>query len=1067
MKRSTISERAIVLAPRGRDAKVAVALLVEAGIGAEVCASLPALLYELDHGAAVVVVTEEALATADLSPLSTWIEDQEEWSDLPFIVLTSHGGGIERNPSARRYLTVLGNATFVERPFHPTTLISMVHAALRGRRRQYEARARLEALRDSEARLRLATENAEVGFWDVDLINDVLIWPPRVKEMFGISPDAPVTMNDFYQGLHPDDREMTANAYAAATNPKLRSLYDVEYRTVGKEDGIVRWVAAKGRGLFDNAGHCLRVVGTAVDITARRTAEAALRESEARFRNMADLAPVMTWVTDADGRCTYLNRPWYEFTGQTETEAEGFGWLEAVHPDDQGWSGEMFRSANKKQEAFRLEYRLRRSDGVYRWAIDAASPRFGIYGEFLGYVGSVIDIDERREMEERLRESETRYRTLFNSIEAGFCVAEVDENAQNGRIDYRVVEANPAFYRHSGFPETILGRWLREAAPALEEHWFEAYARVARTGIPVRFEQGSDMLRRWFDVYAFPTGEPEERRVAILFNDISARRNAEEQLRQLNETLELRVAEALAERRVLADVIDGTDIFVQVVDHNYIWLAINKSAAAEFARIFGVNAPKAGDSMLEVLSGRPEHQAAVKAIWSRALAGEEFVEVEEFGDLAIDRRHYEMRFRTLRDPEGRAAGAYQFVSDVTERLREQARLTEAEEALRHAQKMEAVGQLTGGVAHDFNNLLTIIKSSTELLRRTGMAEHRRTRYVDAISDTVDRASKLTGQLLAFARRQSLKPEVFSVEDRIQAITEMLKTIVGSRIRIETDVSDAPCFVQADASQFETALVNMAVNARDAMNGEGTLTVKIYRAPRIPALQNHAARKGDFVCVALSDTGSGIPAENLLQIFEPFFTTKDVGKGTGLGLSQVYGFTKQSGGDVSVQSTAGSGTTFTLYLPRVEGMTNKEPAESNDVSADEMIVAIRPRVLVVEDNVEVGTFSTHLLQDLDYETTWAANADEALKLLARANNFDVVFSDVVMPGMSGIELGLEIQRRYPGLPVVLTSGYSHVLAEEGRHGFELLQKPYAADELSRVLSRAIGVPNMPLQKRLLE
>ncbi len=387
--------------------------------------------------------------------------------------------------------------------------------------------------------------------------------------------------------------------------------------------------------------------------------------------------------------------------------------------------------------------------------------------------------------------------------------------------------------------------------------------------------------------------------------------------------------------------------------------------------------------------------------------------------------------------------------DITE-------LKQAQDALRQAQKLEAVGQLTGGVAHDFNNLLTIIKSSTDLLRRPGLAEERRRRYVDAISDTVDRASKLTGQLLAFARRQALKPEVFDPVQRIRSITDMLRTIVGSRIEIAIEAGCEPCYVEADASQFETALVNMAVNARDAMEGEGRLTVRIDEVSEMPSIRGHAGGGGRFVAVSIADTGCGIPQDRLAQIFEPFFTTKEVGKGTGLGLSQVFGFAKQSGGDVAVESAVGRGTTFTLYLPHFEG------DETHLSAADEQRAGVVDedgrgrRVLVVEDNVEVGQFSTQILGDLGYATTWASNADEALRLLANVNGFDAVFSDVVMPGMSGVELGQEIRRRYPGLPVVLTSGYSHVLAEEGRHGFELIKKPYAAEELSRVLRRVTRV-----------
>ncbi len=386
--------------------------------------------------------------------------------------------------------------------------------------------------------------------------------------------------------------------------------------------------------------------------------------------------------------------------------------------------------------------------------------------------------------------------------------------------------------------------------------------------------------------------------------------------------------------------------------------------------------------------------------------------------------------------------------------RDVSELHHAQEALRQAQKMEAVGQLTGGVAHDFNNLLTVIKSSTDLLRRPGLAEDRRRRYVDAIAETVDRASKLTAQLLAFARRQALKPEVFDAVQRIRSIMDMVRTIVGSRVTIVTEVACDECFIEADASQFETAIVNMVVNARDAMDGEGTLQIRVQHRQTMPALRGHAAEARPYVAVSLADTGHGIPPDKLGQIFEPFFTTKEVGKGTGLGLSQVYGFAKQSGGDVEVESTPGRGTTFTLYLPQAE--RTDAVGESPDGSASRGLDEGRGRhILVVEDNMEVGRFSTQLLQDLGYETTWAPNGEDALKLLSEAHGFDAVFSDVVMPGMSGIELGQRIRRLYPELPVVLTSGYSHILAEEGRHGFELLQKPYAAEELSQILGRITG------------
>ena len=375
-----------------------------------------------------------------------------------------------------------------------------------------------------------------------------------------------------------------------------------------------------------------------------------------------------------------------------------------------------------------------------------------------------------------------------------------------------------------------------------------------------------------------------------------------------------------------------------------------------------------------------------------------------------------------------------------------------EETLRQSQKLEAIGQLTGGVAHDFNNLLTVIKSSTDLLKRPGLPEERRARYIGAISDTVDRAARLTGQLLAFARRQALKPEVFDIGQSVRTIGDMVGTLTGARIQVITRLPDVPCFVNADPSQFDTALVNLAVNARDAMDGAGQLTVSVWAVQEIPAVRKHKAVQGQFVAVSVADTGTGIPPEQIERIFEPFFTTKGVGQGTGLGLSQVFGFTKQSDGEVRVESTLGAGTTFTLYLPQVATKTLALEVDEPELLMDGHGTC----VLMVEDNREVGSFATQTLAELGYRTVWAINAEEALVELDKdAGRFDVVFTDVVMPGMNGVDLAQEIRKRHDDLPVVLTSGYSHVLAQNGTHGFELLHKPYSVEQLSRVLRKAVS------------
>jgi len=398
---------------------------------------------------------------------------------------------------------------------------------------------------------------------------------------------------------------------------------------------------------------------------------------------------------------------------------------------------------------------------------------------------------------------------------------------------------------------------------------------------------------------------------------------------------------------------------------------------------------------------------------------------------------------------------------------EAAKRQEAEEALKHGQRLEALGQLTGGVAHDFNNLLTVIRASVDLLRRPDLPEPRRLRYIDAISDTVTRAARLTGQLLAFARRQTLTPKLFDVGHNVQMLSEIIGTLIGSRIEIATHGPSEPCFVNADAAQFETAMINMAVNARDAMDGRGKLIITVRTAAELPGHSAQLPKPGDrrpdapnpggqnpgYVAISVEDSGVGIPQEQFGRIFEPFFTTKEVGQGTGLGLSQVFGFARQSGGEVMVASEVGKGSIFTLYLPRVAG-----DAIPQQISAEEAppLDGRGMSVLVVEDNIEVGKFAIDALAELGYRATLVDNATHALEeLAAGADRFDVVFTDVVMPGMTGIELAQEIRRHQADLPVVLTSGYSHALSENGSDGFEVLQKPYSMEQLSRVLHRVAG------------
>ncbi len=695
-------------------------------------------------------------------------------------------------------------------------------------------------------------------------------------------------------------------------------------------------------------------------------------------------------------------------------------------------------------------------------AVQSAVPRAWTpeEGSLIREVGERVKTAiERARAEVALRESEEHLAAIFAGASVG--LSEVDAEG-------RFLRVNTELCRILGRPaEELLQLGVADVTDPLSVPQSAAtLAQAVETGYGAGLDKiyrrpdgtpvwASSSIRRMDDA------QGRFRNLLIVTVDLSERREAEQRLAEserrlqhLNETLEQQVSERTAERNLFATIVERTDIMVMAVDLTYTILAINRANADEFARIYGVR-PKVGDNMLDLLADQPEHQAQVKAGWGRGLAGEELTFVHEYGDPDRARPAYEISFRTLRNERGERTGCYQFVMDVSERLRGQDELLQAQEALRQSQKLEAVGQLTGGVAHDFNNLLTIIRSSVDFLRRPDLPEVRKRRYLDAVSDTVDRAAKLTGQLLAFARRQALKPEVFSVGQRVRAIADMLDTLTGARVQVLIEAPDSNCHIRADVSQFETALVNMAVNARDAMDGEGTLILRVTCGAALPAVRGHAGSGTPFVAIALTDTGIGIPQDRIGRIFEPFFTTKEVGKGTGLGLSQVFGFAKQSGGDVDVRSVVGEGTTFTLYLPEVA--VSEMPTGEREREEGLAPLGCGQSILVVEDNVGVGQFATQILEDLGYRPTWAGNAEEALERLGDdGNGFDLVFSDVVMPGMGGVALARELQGRLPHLPVILTSGYSHVLAQESDHGFALLHKPYSAEQLGRILHRVLGI-----------
>jgi PAS domain S-box-containing protein len=443
----------------------------------------------------------------------------------------------------------------------------------------------------------------------------------------------------------------------------------------------------------------------------------------------------------------------------------------------------------------------------------------------------------------------------------------------------------------------------------------------------------------------------------------------------------------------------------------------------------------------------PEDREAVSAAFAQA---------ERTGSIDFERRvkrasdgeerWVHVRGRTYYQ-EGRPVRIAGVVSDVTERR-------QIEEQLRQAQKMEAVGQLTGGVAHDFNNLLMVIGGSLDLLSRRVQVDEKTAKLFHAARQGVDRGSKLNQQLLAFARRQDLRSEAVNVAELIPTFQHLLDRALTATISVKVETEIDPWFCETDPHQLETAILNLAINARDAMPGGGVLTLATQHKQvdgRIAAA--HGVQPGDFLVVSVGDTGSGMPAEVASRAFEPFFTTKEVGKGTGLGLSQVYGFARQSNGFVQIDSKLERGTHVRIYLPRTEApqaAPDALPAEATQMRG-------RGIVLVVEDDADVRATTSGLLQDLGYIVREAETGRAALVLLDGGVKVDLVFTDVIMPGgISGIDLARELRERRPDLPVLLTSGYTaqQLIPDALAAGLRVVRKPYAQADLALAIQQAM-------------
>ena len=808
------------------------------------------------------------------------------------------------------------------------------------------------------------------------------------------------------------------------------------------------------------------------------SASRAVAETRERYRLAVKATSDAVWDWDLTADRITWNEALQQAYGYTATATEtNSDWCFArIHPQDRPRVEASIRAViDGTSTDWSAEYRFRCEDGSYAEVLDRGHLMRNAEGRAERMIGAMLDLTRSRHAENALRLSEERFRTILETIEAAFAIVKVKFDADDRPVDYCFVEANPAFERQAGV--NLRGKWVTEFAPNLESFWFETYGHVAKTGEPANFENYANTFERWFDVRAVRVGDPADRQIAIFFSDVTARRDAEERLR---------VSEAVARENVervqlalAAGAIIGT----------WHWhLPTDRFTVDEaFARVFNLDPTLGRDGLsLEqvVQTVHPDDRDGLTRAINEVIArggpyshqyrvcgaDGKYTWIEANGRVECDDDGSPLRFpgvlidvedrRNVEADRDRAISALRALNDTLEQrvTARTADLMQAEEKLRQSQKMEAVGQLTGGLAHDFNNLLAGISAALELMERR-IAQGRLEdvdKYMVTAQGATKRAAALTHRLLAFSRRQTLDPRPTDVNTLIVGMTELIQRTVGPSILLKTEGASDLWPALVDGSQLENALLNLCINARDAMPDGGRITVQTAnRTLDDESAQALEMPAGQYLCLSVADTGTGMSAEIIAKAFDPFFTTKPLGQGTGLGLSMIYGFTKQSGGQVRAHSQVGQGTTMSIYLPRYHGQApqNHDDTQSTSIA----VTAVGETILIVDDEPTVRLLLADVLCDLGYDVLVAADSVEGLAALRSNARIDLLVTDVGLPGgMNGRQMADAGREIRPQLKTLFITGYAeHSVIGNGQlgPGMQVLTKPFAIETL---ISRVSGL-----------